>query len=91
LTQAVAKSTHLKRETALFLGCLMLGLLLLPIAIYAVGFVIFGEFGGGGFGAFFSNLHGELRGLDMAVWFLVLSPYLVIQSVRATAALFRRF
>ena len=89
MTQAEPKTSPLKRETALLLACLAFGLLCLPVAIYAVGTAIFGEFTGGGFRGFFSVVHRDLRDLDTAAWFLVVSPYLVIQLLRATVGLFR--
>ena len=79
-----------KREFALFLGCLLVGVLLLPIAIYIVGLSFFGSYEGGGIGAFYGAIHADIREFDPVIWFLVLSPYLVLQLLRATFALFRR-
>jgi hypothetical protein len=73
------------REAALLLGFLFLGLVLLPIAIYLVGQAIFGEYGGSGFGHFYSGLSNRIRGGDAAAWFLVLSPYLGLQTLRLIA------
>ena len=83
------KSTATK-EIALLLCLLLVGLLLVPIAIYVVGERIFGEYGGAGFMAFYGDLHGEIRAGDPVVWFLVLSPYLVWQLFRLTVWSFRR-
>lgn len=82
--------TVAKREAALLLGFLAFGLLLLPVLIYVVGKAVFGEYGGTGFWDFFGNLHGALREGSIVVWFLVLSPYLVIQALRLTVHWFRR-
>ena len=74
----------LMRELALFLGLLLVGLVLLPIAIYWLGPRLLGEFGGHGFSDFFGSLVARLRAGEFAAWFLVYSPYLVIQVLRLT-------
>jgi hypothetical protein len=74
--------TNIVRELALFLGFFFVGLVLLPIAIYLVGQAIFGEYGGGSYGYFYSELSGRVRAGDAAAWFLVLSPYLGWQTLR---------
>ena len=70
------------REAGLFLGLLLVGLVLLPVAVYVVGQAIFGDYGGGSYGHFFSELSGRIRAADPAAWFLVLSPYLGWQTLR---------
>jgi hypothetical protein len=82
-------SRAVRREAILFLTLLPIGLFLLPAAVYIVGSAIFGEFGGSGFGAFYAMLIEELRGGEPAVWFLVLSPYIVWQLLRLTLGAFR--
>ena len=77
------------RESVLFLWMLLGGLFLLPIAIYLVGRLLFGEYGGTGFTAFYGMLHSELRSGVPSVWFLVLSPYLIWQLLRLTFRAFR--
>ena len=68
------------REAALLTGFLLLGLVLLPVAIYLVGQAIFGDYGG--FSHFSSELSSRIRAGDGAAWFLVLSPYLGWQTLR---------
>lgn len=70
------------REAALLLGFLFLGLVLLPVAIYLVGQAIFGDYGGGSFSHFYSELSSRIRAGDGAAWFLVLSPYIGWQTLR---------
>jgi hypothetical protein len=77
------------RESALLLGFVFLGLVLLPIAIYVVGQLIFGDYGGGSYGHFYSELSGRFRAGDAAAWFLVLSPYLGWQTLRLIALAWR--
>jgi hypothetical protein len=74
----------IRRELILLLILLPAGLLLLPAAVYIVGSAIFGAFGGSGFGGFFGMLMEELQNGEPAVWFLILSPYIVWQLLRLT-------
>jgi len=74
-----------RREIALLLGLLFVGLVLIPIGIYLVGQQVFGEYGGHGYGDFFGTLSGKIRDRDAVAWFLVLSPYLTWQLVRLIA------
>ena len=77
------------RESVLFLWMLLGGLFLLPVAVYVIGIALFGEYGGSGFSAFYSSLHGELMAGVPSVWFLILSPYLIWQLLRLTIRAFR--
>ena len=71
------------------LVCLLFGLLALPLLVFVVGQTIFGDYAEGGVGAFFTGIHSMLRSGDAVVWFLVLSPYLILQTLRLTVGLFR--
>jgi hypothetical protein len=77
-----SQSRIFKREAAVFAGFLFLGLVLLPIAIWFVGKAVFGAYGGAGFVDFYGTLSGKIRSGDVVAWFLVLSPWLVWQSLR---------
>lgn len=70
------------REVIVFVGLLLAGLVLLPMAIFLVGDVVFGNYEGDGYGQFFESIVGRLAGGDRFAWFLVLSPYLVVQLLR---------
>lgn len=87
------KSTGLRRratnETALLAVLLFVGIVLMPIAIYAVGRSVFGAYGDAGFGGFFSMLSEKIRHGDAVAWFLVLSPYFAWQCLRLTACAWR--
>lgn len=78
------------REAGLLLGLLFFGLVLLPVAVYVVGRAIFGDYGGGSYGHFYSELSARIRSGDGAAWFLVLSPYLGWQILRLVALGWRR-
>ena len=71
-------------ELALALSLLFVGLVLLPLAIYLTGQSVFGEYGGAGFSDFLRRLSGEVRDGRPVVWFLVLSPYLILMLLRLT-------
>lgn len=81
---------RLQKEAILFGSLFFGGLLLLPLAIYAVGSAVFGSYGGGDFFDFFVALHARLWRGDLAVLFLMLSPYILLQLVRLTAYAVRR-
>lgn len=78
------------KELALLLVLVLFGLILLPIAVFFVGNLVFGDYGPAGFSGFFNTLGGKLRSGDWVAWFLVLSPYLAWQTIRLTAFLWRR-
>lgn len=70
------------REVALFVILLFIGFVLMPIAIWFVGQNFFGDYGGVGYTEFFGRLSARIRSGDTVGWFLVLSPYLGIQTLR---------
>lgn len=73
------------REIVWLVTLLLIGVLVLPIAIWFVGDVVFGDYEGGGYMDFFGALVGRLANGDGGTWFLVLSPYLAISALRLTA------
>lgn len=72
----------IRKELALLVVFLFIGIVLLPVAVYFVGQAIFGEYGGQSYGQFFGDLASRLRGAEGAAWFLALSPYLGWQTLR---------
>ena len=80
---------RLKFETGLFIGLLFCGFVLMPIAIWFIGQNVFGAYGGEGYDDFFGRLSARIRGGDMASWFLVLSPWIVILILRLMARAWR--
>ena len=81
--------SNARKEFILFLALLAFGVLVLPALIYLVGDAIFGEYGGTGYGDFYGALLTNLVRVNIAAWFVVLSPYLVWQLLRMTFAAFR--
>ena len=78
-----------RKEALSFLLLFLAGLVALPALIYTVGSLLFGDYGGTGFSAFYGSLHSDLRSGELAGWFLVLSPYIVWQLARSTMRMSR--
>lgn len=70
------------KELALLAGLLFLGFVVLPVAVFAVGQIVFGAYAGAGYGDFFSTLSNKIMRFDPVAWFLILSPYLGMQCLR---------
>ena len=91
MTESPGKTrSTLKKEALLLAIMLVVGVLLLPFAIYAVGNAVFGAYGGGEFTDFYGQLLAGAFSGNADLVFLLLSPYLVWQTLRATVQLFRR-
>ena len=75
----------LKTEVMLLIGSLFVGLVLLPVAVWFVGRVVFGAYDGAGYAEFYGMLSGKIRSGDAVAWFLILSPWLVLQCLRLMA------
>ena len=88
-TETALSINVLRREALLFSALLFAGIVILPAAIYWVGNLVFGEYGGGTYGQFFSLLALKIRAGDSVAWFLVLAPYLGIQCLRLLAYAWR--
>jgi hypothetical protein len=84
--QKASLQKTLKKEAALFVVMLSVGLVLLPMLVWFVGKAVFGDYGGHGFADFFGTLSSGFRAGDGGAWFLVLSPWLVLQVVRLAVA-----
>ncbi|WP_405233473.1 hypothetical protein [Lentisalinibacter salinarum] len=78
-----------KRESLLAAVLVLGGVLLLPAAVYGVGFLIFGEYPGGLRG-FYGEIWGALGRGNPSTWFLVLSPWVVVTVARLTWRAMRR-
>jgi len=58
-----------------------ISLLLLPIPIFIIGNIIFGEYGGNSYFEFFMSLITALLKGSFGGWFLILAPYLAWQLI----------
>ena len=81
----------MKKEITLFLISALAGIIVLPIAIYLVGNLVFGEYGKGGYSGFFIDILADLLTGTGTIWFLILSPYIVLQILRLTRHILRVF
>ena len=92
MTLASSQKTLRQRirfEVGLFIGLLFCGFVLMPIAIWFIGQNVFGAYGGEGYSDFFGTLSAKIRTGDIAAWFLVLSPWIVILILRLMARAWR--
>jgi hypothetical protein len=72
-----------KRELTIAAALLAGGLFIIPVAVYLVGQRLFGEYVDGGVLTLAETIWGDFLTLRPAAWVLVLSPYLVVQLLRA--------
>ena len=79
----------MKKEAILLAVMLAIGILLLPLAIFAVGNAVFGDYGDGEYSDFYGTLLADAFSGNLGLLFLILSPYLVWQTLRVTVRLFR--
>lgn len=75
---------QLLRELLIALVLLLLGMLVLPVAVFQLGGALFGPYegGSGALGSFLSALFISLGQGDGAAWILVLSPLGVVVMLR---------
>ncbi len=79
--------TNWKRELTIASALLAGGLFVIPVGVYVVGQRLFGEYVGGGVLTLAERVWGDFLTLRPVAWMLVLSPYLIVQLVRATRRL----
>ena len=78
--------SRVKYELALAGVMLLIGFVPVPIAVYFVGQAVVGPYeGDGGLVGLISQIGTDLIRLRLAAWTLVLSPYLIVQLLRAVA------
>jgi hypothetical protein len=70
------------REISVLAGCLLAGLMLIPLALYFASAFVLGNYGGSGYAEFFSTLLNDVRAGQTGAWILVISPYAAIQALR---------
>lgn len=90
IRQSVSVKDRIVKEAALLGGLVLAGLVLLPIAIYLVGQLVFGAYGGHGFTDFYQSLHIDFRAGQPAALFLLLSPCIIWLLLRLVLWIFRR-
>ena len=79
-----------RRELLLATAMLAFGLFVLPMAIYAVGVRVIGDYGTeAGMLDLAENIWADLLALAPWAWLLVVSPYVVVQALRLALRLWR--
>jgi hypothetical protein len=78
------------RELAIFVAALAFGVLIMPLAIYAVGRETLGEYANGGAGALLADFFRGLASGARAFWTVALGPYAFILLMRAAMSVARR-
>jgi len=71
-----------KRELALLLLGLLLGLLAMPLLVWGAGMLALGPYANGGFGALLGDFLGGLARGSLACWLVLAGPYLVLSLFR---------
>jgi len=84
------RSLSIRKEALLLLILFAVGIVVMPAVIYFIGQMIFGNYGGDGFGGFFGAIGTKLLAADGVAWLLVAAPYLIWQCLRITAYAWRR-
>ena len=72
------------KESLWFSAGLAIGAFLLPIAVYVVGIIVFGEYAGS-YRTFFQLWLGRIVSFSFAAWLVALSPWLLFVTLRLTA------
>jgi len=84
------RSLSIRKEALLLLILFAVGIVVMPAVIYFIGQMIFGNYGGDGFGGFFGAIGTKLLAANGVAWLLAASPYLIWQCLRITAYAWRR-
>lgn len=80
----------IRKEVGLLAGLVFFGLVLMPFGAFLIGQALFGSYGGHGYAEFFGTISEKVRTGDRVAWFLIFAPYLIWQTLRLTAATWRR-
>jgi len=89
-TPPLTLKTTWKREVAIAAGMLAVGLFVLPLAIYAVGRQLIGEYStDSGALALAEHVWTDFLSLRPTAWILVLCPYVTIQLGRYVRRVWR--
>lgn len=84
-------ASAVKFELILGLTLLAVGTLALPVGIYWVGQIVIGGYeSDAGVAGLIGSIWDDLGRGSVVAWFLVLSPYVVIQLLRVAIRLLRR-
>lgn len=77
------RSTRGAQRELIVLGiCLLIGMLLLPVAIWLVGDRLLGDYAHGGVGSLLADYYRGLAGGSLAFWIVAAGPYAAVWCVR---------
>lgn len=79
-----------RRELLIAGGALLVGLIVLPLMIYAAGQLTLGPYHNGGFGTLLKDFYQGLLQGSLAHWMVVLGPYLFLSAFRGLLHVSRR-
>ncbi|MBV6417264.1 MAG: hypothetical protein CMLOHMNK_01910 [Steroidobacteraceae bacterium] len=78
------------RECALLAAALLVGITIVPIAVYFSGHEVFGAYTGGGLFRFWGDFFVALFRGNLPWWILALGPYALLMFIRATRVAWRQ-
>jgi len=84
------RSSGAGHELVGFAICLVLGVIVMPILIYAVGSARLGPYANGGLFALWRDYVVALGHLSLAFWLVALGPYAALWMLRGARYLLRR-
>jgi hypothetical protein len=90
LREYYTSATAPRRELLLAGGLALIGLTILPVAVYVAGYLTLGRFEGSGFWHFFATLYKSLFHGSTAAWAMVTGPYLLLWLWRGLQLWWRR-
>jgi hypothetical protein len=90
LRQYYTSATPSRRELILAGALALVGLTVLPVAVYVAGYLTLGRFEGSGFWHFFATLYRSLFKGSTAAWAMVIGPYALLWLWRGLCFWWRR-
>jgi hypothetical protein len=90
LRRSWSSHSRATRELAIFVAALAFGVLVMPLAIHAIGHETLGEYANGGGGALLADFFRGLASGAKAFWAVALGPYAFILLLRAAVNVARR-
>ena len=90
LRRSWRSQSRVTRELALFVAAFLVGALVVPLAIYAIGREVLGEYANGGAGALLVDFFRGLAAGAKAFWAVALGPYAFVLLLRAAVSVARR-
>lgn len=90
LLETYRSKPPMAREALLLLLALLVGLIVLPIAVYYTGHEVLGPYADGGLLRFWGDFFVGLGHGGLPWWFLALGPYVLVMFCRVARFAWRR-